>query len=88
VSSLDQSTQGQVVALLRQLQRIHGLTYLFISHDLSVVSQLCDEVAVMHRGEIVEHGTRGQVLSAPKQPYTQALLNAARYFQRTDGQPG
>lgn len=67
VSSLDQSTQGQVIELLRELQQSHGPTYLFISHDLSMVNQLCDEVAVMQRGEIIERGVPSQVLHQPRQ---------------------
>ena len=82
VSALDRCTQSQVVELLRELKRERELTYLFISHDLSTVERLCDEVAVMRQGEIIERGPRAQVMAAPRQPYTRDLLEAARYFQQ------
>jgi oligopeptide/dipeptide ABC transporter ATP-binding protein len=76
VSALDASIQSQILTLLKRLQAEHGIALLFISHDLGVVRYLCDEVAVMYFGEIVEHGPAEAVLSRPRHPYTQALLAA------------
>jgi peptide/nickel transport system ATP-binding protein len=76
VSALDASIQSQILMLFKRLQAEHGIALLFISHDLSVVRYLCDEVAVMYFGEIVEHGPAADVLSSPRHPYTQALLAA------------
>lgn len=80
VSSLDKSIQKQVIDLLESLRRKHGLTYLFISHDLAVINRLCDEVAVMYRGSVVEQGSCAQVLFQPRHDYTCGLVDAARYF--------
>jgi oligopeptide/dipeptide ABC transporter ATP-binding protein len=76
VSALDVSIQAQIVNLLAGLQREFGLTYLFISHDLSVVRHLCDRIAVMYLGEIIEIGSVGDVDVNPRHPYTAALLSA------------
>ncbi len=76
-SALDVSVQAQVVDLLRDLQRRHGLTYMFISHDLRVVRALANHIMVMRDGKVVEHGTALEVFSAPKSEYTRALLAAA-----------
>ena len=75
-SALDVSVQAQIINLLEDLQDRLGLTYLLITHDLSVVSHMADEVAVMYLGRIVEQGRRDEVFSNPKHPYTQALLGA------------
>ncbi len=77
VSSLDVSIQVQVLNLLMDLQDEFGLTYLFISHDLSVVRHLVDHVAVMKEGEIVEYGSRNQIFSNPEHDYTKLLLSSA-----------
>jgi peptide/nickel transport system ATP-binding protein len=75
-SALDVSVQAQVLNLLKQLQADLGLSYLFITHNISVVAYLADEVAVMYLGRIVEYGSVATVLNAPQHPYTAALLSA------------
>ncbi|PLU83741.1 microcin ABC transporter ATP-binding protein, partial [Sinorhizobium medicae] len=76
-SALDRSVQGQVIALLRDLQEKHGLSYIFISHDLSVVKAMSDYVIVMKNGRIVEEGETDAIFKAPREPYTKALIGAA-----------
>lgn len=75
-SALDVSIQAQVVALLEELQRARGLSYLFISHDLALVEHMASRIAVMYLGRIVEVGPREAVALKPKHPYTRALLSA------------
>ncbi len=76
-SALDMSVQGQVLALLRDLQKETGTSYLFISHDLRVVKAIAHGVIVLKKGEVVEQGPAGQIFTHPQHPYTQALLHAA-----------
>jgi len=76
VSALDLSIQAQIVNLLKDLQEEFGLTYLFISHDLGIIEHVCDRVAVMYLGRIVEIATAEQLYRQPCHPYTEALLNA------------
>ena len=76
-SALDMSVQAQVVDLLRDLQKRHGLAYLFISHDLKVVRALANEVVVMRAGKVVEAGSAAEIFDAPKTDYTKALMAAA-----------
>ncbi len=75
-TSLDLTIQAQYLRLLRDLQRDHGLALIFITHNLGIVAKMCDQVAVMYGGRIVEAGPVGRIYSAPAHPYTQALLES------------
>jgi oligopeptide/dipeptide ABC transporter ATP-binding protein len=83
ISALDVSIQAQIVNLLQDLQAAESLTYLFISHDLRIVQHVCDRVAVMYLGRIVELADASTLYREPKHPYTQALLSAVPRVDRT-----
>ncbi len=83
VAALDVSIQAQIINLFSELRAARGLAYLFISHDLSVVRHLCDRVAVMYLGRIVEEGPVEEVLDNPRHPYTQALQQASPRISAT-----
>ena len=86
-TALDVTVQAQILALLRELQRQHGLAMLFISHDLAVVGQVASRVAVMRHGEIVETGPVGQVLTRPTHEYTRNLLASVPTMQTRRDEP-
>jgi peptide/nickel transport system ATP-binding protein len=93
-TALDVTIQAEVIEMLRQLREQRGLAVLFVSHDLAVVTQLCDRIAVFYAGEIVESGPAAEIAERPRHPYTQALLSVAsagdfrrRELQVIDGQP-
>ncbi len=86
VSALDVSIQAQILNLLKEMQSQYQLTYLFISHAMNVVRYMCDRIGVMYAGKLVELGTKNQVMSNPKHPYTEALLSSVpRTTSRTRG---
>jgi oligopeptide/dipeptide ABC transporter ATP-binding protein len=87
VSALDVSIQAQVVTLLMTLQQEFSLSYVFISHDLSLVRLVADHVAVMYRGRIMEQGTTQDVYERPAHPYTQALLSSSPHMEPAEA-PG
>lgn len=91
-TALDVITQAQILTLLKELQRKHNMTIVLITHDLGIVSQLCDEVLVMYAGQGMEHGTTKEILSDPKHPYTRGLLEsitrADKEIKRLNSIPG
>jgi peptide/nickel transport system ATP-binding protein len=86
-TALDVTVQAQILGLLNGLRREHGLAMLFISHDLAVVAQVADRVAVMQRGEIVEQASVRELFGAPKHPYTRRLLASAPTMKTDRGRP-
>jgi peptide/nickel transport system ATP-binding protein len=86
-TALDVTVQAQILALLRELRESHGLSMLFISHDLAVVSQIADRVAVMQHGHIVEQAASGELFLNPQHEYTRRLLSAAPTMKTERGRP-
>ena len=78
-SALDRTTQRAIVQLLQKLQQQEGVSYVFISHDLQVVRALCQQVLVLHHGQVVEYQATEALFNRPEQPYTQQLLAASQY---------
>jgi ABC-type glutathione transport system ATPase component len=87
-SALDVTVQAEILELLRGLRERDGMSVLFISHDLAVVAELCDRVAIMKDGELVEQGATSQVVTAPASAYTAELLAAVPRLQASGGPPG
>lgn len=83
-TALDVTVQDQILQLLRGLQRRLGMSMILVSHDLGVIAQMCDRVAVMYAGQIVEHGPTDHVIRAPRHPYTQALLASVLEMDREE----
>jgi len=86
-AGLDLSVQASVLRLLYDLRSRFGLTYILISHDLSVIRRVCDRIAVMYLGKIVEEGKAGDIFAAPRHPYTRALIAAAPHLDGTQAGP-
>ena len=93
-TSLDLTIQAQYLNLLRELQREHGLALIFITHNLGIVAKMCDQLAVMYAGRVVESGPVSRIFNAPAHPYTKALLNSIprmgdpdQRLTAIDGQP-
>lgn len=84
VSALDVSIQAQIIELLSELKQELGLTYLFISHDISVIGYVSERIAVMYLGKIVEEGDTSAILNSPRHPYTQALLSSVPRISKSE----
>jgi peptide/nickel transport system ATP-binding protein len=91
-TALDATVQIQILLLLRELQREFGMSVIFVTHDIGVAIEICDRVAVMYAGQIVEQGTLGQIVRSPIHPYARGLLastvHGARRGQRLETIPG
>jgi len=88
VSALDVTVQGQILELLYRLKQEHGMSYLFVSHDMNVIRRICDRVVVLYRGELVEEGRTADVFERPQHPYTKELLKKERVYnaERKEGE--
>jgi oligopeptide/dipeptide ABC transporter ATP-binding protein len=80
-TAVDVTVQEQILSLLVELQQSSGMAVILVSHDLAVIGQTCDEIAVMYAGYVVERGSRDDVINSPRHPYTQALLAAELVFE-------
>jgi ABC-type glutathione transport system ATPase component len=87
-SALDVTVQAEVLELLRELRDARGMAIVFVSHDLAVIAELCDRVAIMRAGQVVEQGPTGQVIAAPRHDYTRELLAAVPRLSGGDESPG
>jgi peptide/nickel transport system ATP-binding protein len=83
-TALDVTVQKQILRLIRSLQERHGTSVLFVSHDLGVVSKICDQITVLYMGKVVEQGATTDILSSPRHIYTKALLAANPRYDRPD----
>jgi oligopeptide/dipeptide ABC transporter ATP-binding protein len=82
-TALDVTIQAQILELIRNARRVHGTSVIFITHDLGVIAQLCDTVAVMYAGKIIEYNTVQEIFRTPRHPYTQGLLESNPVFGKT-----
>ena len=84
-TALDVTIQAQILRLMKRLQRDNGMAIMFITHDLGVIANMADDVAVMYLGKIVEYGSLHQIFNDPKHPYTKGLLRSIPKFGETEG---
>ncbi|HEY3885630.1 MAG TPA: ATP-binding cassette domain-containing protein, partial [Vicinamibacterales bacterium] len=83
-TALDVTVQKQILRLIRAMQTAHGTAVLFVTHDLGVVAQICDSVTLLFAGRVVEAGRTADLLTAPRRPYTRALIEASPRYDRPD----
>ena len=83
-TALDVTVQKQILRLIRAMQRAHGTSVVFVTHDLGVVAQICDRVTLLFGGRVIEEGSVAEILQAPRHPYTRALLDACPRYDRPD----